>query len=480
MLKKIMFVSSEVFPFAATGGLGDVTGSLPKAVKGQMKQQAEISVVMPMYSKISDEYRSKMTYLKYFFVTLGWRKQYCGIFRLEKDGVVYYFLDNEYYFKRENLYGEYDDGERFAFFSKAVVEMMAQLDYYPDILHAHDWQTALCVVYLKTQFKNIEKYKDIKTLFTIHNIEYQGKFDFSILYDVFDLNYEYSKILEYDGCVNLMKGAVVLCDRLTTVSPMYSKEIKYPEYSHGLHYILKDNSYKLCGILNGIDYDYYNPAKDVQIASEFDEEHLHKKAECKIALQKELSLEEGRDVPVIAVISRLAQHKGIDLVQRIMEEVVQNNDVQLVVLGKGEKEYEDYFSYLDAKYHNKVRSLILYDKDLSKRIYAACDIFLMPSKSEPCGLAQMMASRYGAVPVTREVGGLYDSIKGYYEKDGEIFGNGFTFKNYSEYELKDRIYAALNLYSDKEKWTSLVKKVMKTDFSWEKSAKEYVKLYCEL
>lgn len=480
MVKKIMFASSEVFPFASTGGLGDVTGSLPKALKQQMGEDVQISVVMPLYSAISQEYKSKMTYLKYFFVTLGWRKQYCGIFRLEKDGVEYYFLDNEYYFKRQNLYGEYDDGERFAFFSKAVVEMMAQTGYYPNIFHAHDWQTALSVVYLKTQFKNIEKYKDIKTVFTIHNIEYQGKFDFSILYDVFDLNYEYAKLLEYNGCVNLMKGAIVCCDRLTTVSRQYAVEIKHPEYSHGLHYILKDNSYKLCGILNGIDYNYYNPASDTQIFAKFDEENLDKKTECKVSLQRELGLCERKDVPVIAVISRLAQHKGIDLVQRIMEDIVKNNDVQLIVLGKGEREYEDYFSYLDAKYHNKVRSLILYDKDLSKRIYASADIFVMPSKSEPCGLSQMIASRYGAVPVTREVGGLYDSIKGYYEKDGEIFGNGFTFENYSEYELKDRINAALNLYSDKEKWTALVKKVMKTDFGWERSAKEYVKLYCQL
>jgi starch synthase len=274
-----------------------------------------------------------------------------------------------------------------------------------------------------------------------------------------------------------MKGAIVCADRVSTVSPTYAKEIKYPEHSEGLHYILRDNNYKLSGILNGIDYEYYNPEKDSATAFDFSAENLEGKTKNKLALQKETGLPERADVPMIAVITRLASHKGLDLVERIMESVVAERDVQLVVLGKGEEKYEEYFKYLDRKYPDKVKALIVYDRDLSKRIYAAADIFVMPSKSEPCGLAQMIASRYGAVPVTRETGGLYDSIKGYYEENGEIYGNGFTFANYSEAELRDRIIAALDLYNNTDKWSALVKKIMNIDFSWNISAKKYIELY---
>lgn len=475
--KKILMVGGEAMPFAATGGLGDVLGSLPSAIKSEKGDEYDVRLVMPLYSTVEEKYRKMMTLEKVFTVTLGWRNQYCGIFSLEKDGVVYYFIDNEYYFKRAQMYGNYDDGERYAFFCKATLQMMPQIGFYPDILHAHDWQSALSVVYLKTEYRDSENYRNMRAVYTIHNIAYQGKYDMAILSDIFGIDEKYSSIVRYDDCINLMKGAIVCADRVTTVSPTYSRQIKSPEYSDGLHYILRENNYKLSGILNGIDYEYYNPENDKTIEKNYSPDDLSGKTLCKIALQRELSLPQREDVPLIAIVSRLASHKGLDLVEKIMESVICENDVQLVVLGKGEEEYENYFRYLDSKYHDKVRALMIYDRELSKKVYSACDIFVMPSKSEPCGLAQMIASRYGAVPVTRETGGLYDSIKGYYEQDGEIYGNGFTFANYSEWELKDRICAALWLYRDFDKWTRFTKKIMNVDFSWNVSAKKYIELY---
>lgn len=477
MSKKILMVGGEAMPFASTGGLGDVLGSLPAAIKKEAADDIDIRLVMPLYDCIDENVRKTFEYIGNFYVKLAWRNQYCGIFRIEKDGVTYYFLDNEYYFKRPDMYGNYDDGERFAFFSEAVMQMLPIIDFFPDILHAHDWQSALSVVYLKTEYANAPEYKNIRAIYTIHNIAYQGKYDMAILWDVFGIEYKYASILCYDGCINLMKGAIVCADKVTTVSPTYAKEIKYPEHSEGLHYILRENNYKLSGILNGIDYDYYNPESDDDKASGFSAEDISGKTVNKTALQRETGLPERSDVPMIAVISRLAAHKGLDIAEKILESVVAECDVQLVVLGKGEAKYENYFRYLENKYPQKVKALITYDRALSKRIYAAADMFVMPSKSEPCGLAQMIASRYGAVPITRETGGLYDSIKGYYEKDGEIMGNGFTFANYSEYELKDRIYAALGLYGDREKWNRFVRKIMKIDFSWNASAKKYIELY---
>lgn len=476
-MKKILMVGAEVMPFAATGGLGDVLGSLPKSLAKEYGQNADIRLVMPLYSAIKENYRQKMSFVCDITVPLSWRKQYCGIYKLCENGVTYYFLDNEYYFKRDELYGSFDDGERFAFFCMAVMYLMQTLNFYPDILHAHDWQSALSVIYLKTLFYDVPEYKNIKSIFTIHNIAYQGKYDMSILGDIFALDIKYASLVSYDGCINLMKGAIVLCDKLTTVSPTYAKEIRYPEHSEGLHFILSENSYKLSGILNGIDYDYYNPRTDEVIWQNYSGARPSGKVQNKLELQKELGLPEDEKVPLIAIISRLASHKGLDIVREIMEDVVCENNIQLVILGKGEKQFEDYFSYLEEKHPEKVKTLLLYNRDLSKKIYAAADIFVMPSKSEPCGLSQMIASRYGAVPVTRETGGLYDSIKGYYEKDGEIFGNGFTFANYSSIELKDRIGAAIDLYKNSTKWKKLSKKVMNTDFSWDISAKKYIELY---
>ncbi len=480
MAKKILMVGSEMVPIAATGGLGDVLGSLPEACTRAGEGEIDVRVIMPLYGSIGKEYRNKMSYLGNITVPLSWRNQYCGIFSLEKNGVTVYFLDNEYYFKRPALYGEFDDGERFAFFASAVLHVLPHIDFVPDILHAHDWQSALTVIYLNTLFEDNPLYENIKTIFTIHNVAYQGKYTAAVLGDVFGLDSKYYPYVENDGCINLMKGAIQLADVVTTVSPTYAKELRYPEFAHGMHHILNLNSEKLIGILNGIDYDYYNPETDESLNTKFTSTRLSGKAANKAALQKELGLNKEKDVPMLSIITRLADHKGIDLITCIIREVLDYSNAQLVVLGTGEKQYEEYFRKLDEDYPGRVKTVLAYDKELSKRIYASSDIFLMPSLSEPCGLAQMIASRYGTVPVTRETGGLNDSIHGYYELDGKIYGNGFTFKNYNAHELKDRIFAAIELHKNKDAWKKLVKKVMKEDFSWNVSAKKYIEMYKNL
>ena len=480
-MKKILFVGAEVMPFAATGGLGDVMGSLPAALKAREKDNVDVRVILPLYAAVSDEWRAQMKDEAVFTFNLSWRQAYCGIKSLVKDGVTYYFVDNEYYFKRGALYGFFDDGERYAYFSKAVLEAMMQVGFYPDVIHANDWQSALTVVYLNTKYRNIEGFANTKTVYTIHNIEYQGKYSFAILGDVFDLDPSVHALMQYDDCINLTKAAIECADKVSTVSPRYAWEIQTPEYSHGLHYVLERNAYKLCGILNGIDYNYYNPAKDAPLAKNYDRRNtISGKKENKLALQRTYGLPERADVPMLAIISRLAAHKGLDLVAEIAYDVVRNNDVQLVVLGKGEERFEKFFSQLEADHPDKVRALLTYDRDLSKKIYAACDIFVMPSKSEPCGLSQMIASRYGAVPVVRETGGLYDSIKGYWVDNGEIKGNGFTFANYSAAELRDRIEAALALYNDAPQFKKFVSKITGTDFSWAASAEKYMEMYDSL
>ena len=477
-MKKILFVGAEVMPFAATGGLGDVMGSLPAAIKAREKGDVDVRVILPLYEAVSAEWRAQMKDEVVFSFNLSWRNAYCGIKSLVKDGVTYYFVDNEYYFKRGALYGYFDDGERYAYFSKAVMEAMMRLDFYPDVIHANDWQSALTVVYLNTKYRNIEGYSNTKTVYTIHNIEYQGKYSFAILGDVFDLDQSTYSLMKYDDCINLTKAAIECADKVSTVSPRYAWEIRTPEYSHGLHYVLERNAHKLCGILNGIDYNYYNPAKDAVLVKNYDRRNtISGKKENKLALQREYGLPEREDVPMLAIISRLAAHKGLDLVAEIAREVVSNNDVQLVVLGKGEEKFERFFSELEREFPDKARALLTYNRDLSKKIYAACDIFVMPSKSEPCGLSQMIASRYGAVPVVRETGGLYDSIKGYWVDNGEIKGNGFTFANYSAHELRDRIGAALELYHDAPQFKKFVSKITGTDFSWASSAEKYMEMY---
>ena len=479
-MRKILLVGAEAMPFAATGGLGDVMGSLPAALKKEYGDDVDVRVVMPLYKAIRDEWRAQMKQECVTFIDLAWRHEYCGIKSLEKDGVTYYFIDNERYFKRDGLYGHFDDGERYAFFCAAVLEMFNRLNYYPDVLHANDWQSALTVIYLKRRYGLMDGYRDVKTVFTIHNIEYQGVYDFSILGDVFDIHESHKDIVEWEGCINLMKGAIQCADVISTVSPTYAEEIKSPEFSHGLDKILNDNWYKLRGILNGIDYVYYNPAKDSALKTKFSKRTVEKKAQCKVNFQKEMALPENPDIPMYAMITRLASHKGLDIVCDMIYGLLEQ-DIQFVVLGTGEAKYEDFLREIEYRFPNKVRSIIKYDRDLSKRIYAAADVFLMPSKSEPCGLSQMIASRYGAIPVTRETGGLYDSIKHYYiDEKGKIQGNGFTFANYGASELYECAMKAYNICKDKDNYIKLVQKIMATDFSWSKSAKQYMQMYSEL
>ena len=479
-MKKILFVGAEVMPFAATGGLGDVLGSLPSAITEAAEGRVDVRVVMPMYGTISQYWREQMTKVYEGEISLSWRRLYCGIHSLVKDGVTYYFVDNEYYFNRGALYGYLDEAERFAYFSKVAAALPELVGYYPDVVHAHDWSSALALIYINSKYRHKDGYHDIKLVYTIHNIEYQGQYDFSILGDVFELDWRTKNIVEYDGCINLMKGAIASADIVTTVSQRYADEICSPEYAHGLDRILRDSRFKLLGILNGIDYNYYSPERDSAIAANYSADELYKKYENKLALQRELGLPERTDVPMIAIISRLASHKGLDIISQMIYSLVGGNDVQLVILGKGESHYEGFFKGLEYAYNDKVRALITYDRDLSKRIYAASDIFMMPSKSEPCGLSQMIASRYGSIPVVRETGGLYDSIKPYWMDNGEMRGNGFTFANYSSYELEERTRAAIELWNNGELREAFVKKIMKIDFSWKNSAERYLEMYAPL
>ena len=472
-MSKILFVAAEAVPFASTGGLGDVIGSLPEAIV-KTDKNADVRVVLPLHSKVTTETRKEMTKVAEFTVTLSWRNLYCGVWQLKKGGVTYYFIDNEYYFNRSRLYGEYDDAERYAYFCKAVLDMLPEIDFYPDILHAHDWQSALSVVYLRRRYN----YPNIHTVYTIHNIEYQGVYNFSILGDIFGLSDADREIMEYDGDINLTKGAIVCCDKLTTVSQKYSEEIRTPFYSYGLYHAINRFAFKTMGIVNGIDYKYYNPYSDPDLPANFSTTRLLKnKAVCKEQLQESIGLTPSKDTPIVAMITRLASHKGVDLVKRVIDEALATEDMQFVVLGTGEKDYEDFFCELQERYPGRVRALIEFNKALSKRIYAAADLFLMPSKSEPCGLSQMIASRYGAVPIVRETGGLYDTIKPFNPETSE--GNGITFVTYNAHDMLDAIRRAVALYKTPA-FKTLRKNAMTTDFSWSASAEKYLAMYREV
>lgn len=465
---KILIAASEALPFASTGGLGDVIGSLPAAL---VNKGVDVRVVMPLYASIADVYRERMKYITSTVVKLSWRNQYCGIFELQHNGVTFYFIDNEYYFKRQFMYGGFDDGERFAFFCKAILDIMPHIDFFPDILHTNDWQTALAVVYLKRHYSMINQYKDIKSVHTLHNIEYQGEYDFASMSDVFDISNDDGALMDYEGRLNLTKGAVVCCDKFTTVSPSYAEEIKTETFSHGLHHVLNLYNDKITGILNGIDTDYYKPKS-------FNADDLSGKQQTKADLQSNLDLPVRADVPVVSMITRLVSHKGLDLVVHVLEEFVQA-DVQFILLGTGDQNYENYFRHLAQQYPDKVKAIIAFDKNLAEQIYSGSDIFFMPSKSEPCGLAQMISSQYGTVPLVREVGGLGDSIKNYNPETDE--GNGFTFHDYNAHDMLYTLKSAVDMFvNDKETWNKLILKVMKVDFSWNVSAEKYINLYKEL
>ncbi|MBR1811974.1 MAG: glycogen synthase GlgA [Clostridia bacterium] len=470
---KVLYAASEARPFIASGGLADVACSLPRALR---KRLIGCRVILPLYDTIGQEYKEQMEFITHITVPVAWRRQYCGIFKLKLDGVICYFIDNQYYFKRDGIYGYFDDAERFAFFARAILEVIPYLDFKPDVINCNDWQTALTPVYYSLFYANRPGYENIKTVFTIHNIQYQGQYGMELLNEVLGLSNEEARFVEYDGCVNYLKGAIECADRVSTVSPTYAKEILDPWYSHGLDGILRQREWKLRGILNGIGYDIYDPEKDGDIPANFTAADLAGKAVCKRELQKEMGLPQRDDVPVIGIVSRLVSHKGFDLVKAVLDELLCNADVQVAVLGSGEWQYENFFKEMQQKHGDKLALRLGFDAKLAKRIYAGGDIFLMPSKSEPCGLSQMIALRYGCVPIVRETGGLKDTV--FDSGTGE--GNGFTFASYNAHDMLHTIYRAVEGYKNREGWDILRKRAMACDNSWKSAANEYIKMYNEL
>ena len=469
---KVLFATGEARPFAASGGLADVSASLPRALRSRL---VGCRVVMPLYDCVPAHLRETMTFLTSFSVPVSWRRQYCGVFEAKVDGVIYYLLDNQYYFKREGMYGHYDDAERFAFFSRAVLEMLKYIDFKPNIIHANDWQSALIPVYHTLFYGKEELYSSIRTVYTIHNIQYQGIYGMEIFGDVFGLPEEARDIVQHGDCINLMKAGIETAHRVTTVSPTYAEELMDPWFSHGMDPILRLRSFKLSGILNGIDTVGYDPATDPNLYAPYSADDPSGKAENKRALQERLGLPTRADVPMIGMVSRLASHKGFDLVQHVFEQLLQD-DVQVVVLGSGEWAYETFFRDMYGKYPEKFCFCSGFVPELAQKIYAGSDLFLMPSKSEPCGLSQMVACRYGAIPIVRETGGLKDSIRDC--GDGE--GNGFTFKTYNADDMLYAIRRGLAAYRDPDGWRALTDRAMRCDFSWGKSAGEYIRLYNSL
>ncbi len=471
---KILFAASEAAPFVKTGGLADVIGSLPMELA---KNGHEVNVILPLYEKIGPLWREQMTFLKHFTVPLAWRNSYCGVFELKRDGVTYWFVDNEYYFKRSDLYGHYDDGERFAFFSRAIVEVPGRLGWTPDVIHCNDWQTALVPVYLLESDRIAPHLNNTKTVFTIHNIEYQGRYGRDVLGDVFGLSesFFHEGLLAYHGDVNLMKGAIYAADYVTTVSPTYAQELQEPFYAHGLQGVISANGYKMRGILNGIDTVLYDPQHNANLAKNYSTRGMRGKQMCKQALQKAVGMNENPDVPVIACVSRLVSHKGFDLVCTVLHDIMEM-DVQMVVLGTGEWKYEEAFRQMENQYPGRFAARLFYSNELADAIYAGADLFLMPSISEPCGLSQIIAMRYGTLPVVRETGGLRDTVEAYNCYEGT--GTGFSFANINAHEMLNVLRGAVALYhDDKDAWKQLVKRAMQADFGWERSAGEYTQIY---
>ena len=471
---QLFFAASEVAPFIKTGGLADVAGSLPNALA---KLGHDVRVILPLYSAIPAQWRRQMTFLKSFHFPLSWRNAYCGLFSLEYQGLTYYFIDNEYYFQREGLYGQFDDGERFAYFSRAVVEVPVQLGWSPDIIHCNDWQTSLVPVYLLEARHREPLLMHTKSVFTIHNIEYQGQFDRNILGDVLGLDESYFRedMLSYYGDVNLVKGAIYAADYITTVSPTYAKELQYAFYAHGLEGVIADNYHKFTGILNGIDMEHNNPATDPFLPAPYSAADPSGKAACKAALQEKLGLNVDPDVPIIACISRLVAHKGYELVTAAFPKILEHY-VQFVVLGTGDWGIESFFRMAAQEYPGRVSANLMYSAELASQLYAGADLLLMPSISEPCGLSQMIAMRYGTVPIVRLTGGLKDSVPSY--NPTTVTGLGFTFGSITPGDLLGAIDRGLETYeTDRPNWAALMKRGMTTDFSWDQSAAAYEKVY---
>ncbi|MCY6371377.1 glycogen synthase GlgA [Clostridium ganghwense] len=471
---KVLFVASEAYPFIKTGGLGDVAYALPKALR---KLGIDVRVILPKYSLIDNKYVERMEKICDFEVPVGWRNQYCGLFRLDHDGIPFYFVDNKRYFERGTAYGDYDDGERFTFFSKAVLESISHMwDFVPDILHCNDWQSAMCIPLFNEHFRWRWQYKNIKTVFTIHNLKYQGVYGPQILSELLNLSMDFyteDKLKYYDG-ISFMKGGIKFADAVSTVSPTYAQEIKTEYFGEGLHGLLQCRSNELYGILNGLDTEINNPQIDPNLFFNYCEDNLENKAKNKEELQRMLGLPVNKDIPIIGMVTRLEEQKGLDLVHRVIEEILREN-IQFVVLGTGAQKYEDMFKFFAWKYPDKMSANIYFDASLAQKIYASSDMFLMPSRFEPCGIGQLIALRYGSIPIVRETGGLNDTVHSYNELNGA--GNGFTFKSFNAHDMLYTIKRAIGFYWNKPVWDTLVRRGMKEDNSWGRSAYEYINMY---
>lgn len=475
---KILYVTSEAVPFCKTGGLADVAGSLPKTLAAKGEQ---VAVIMPLYAAVREKWEDKLEYLGYTYVDLSWRHEYCGLFRyVMSDGVSWFFIDNRRYYNRSGLYGHYDDAERFAFFSRAVLSSFSLMDFYPDVIHCNDWQSALIPVYIADENARSDYFKGMRTVFTIHNIEYQGHYGHEVLSDICGLNEGWfdNGIMRYDDGINFLKGAIYCADAVTAVSPTYAQQLKDPAYAHGLDGVIREAGDKLFGVLNGIDMDAFDPEKDPLLQKNYTAKKPEGKAADKAYLQQKLGLAVRSDVPLIAMVTRLVSHKGLDLVRAIGDELM-GDDVQLAILGSGDAEYEQYFEGLCSRHSGKAAFYRGYNAALAQEIYAGADLFLMPSKSEPCGLSQMIAMRYGTVPIVRETGGLKDTVRAYEAWSGQ--GNGFSFAEYNAHDMLHVIREAAELYrSESRRFQKLQKRGMTADFSWDRSAREYARIYRQI
>ena len=471
---KILYAASEAVPFCKTGGLADVAGSLPAALAAQ---GADVAVVLPLYQKVKEKFSDQLHFECYDYVDLAWRHSYCGLFSMERDGVTWYFLDNEQYFRRPELYGYMDDGERFGFFSRAVVRMLPHLRFWPEVIHCNDWQTALVPIYLKDDGVREERFRSIRTVLSIHNIEYQGRYGRQTLGDLFGLDHGWADdgTILMDGDVNLLKGAILCADAVNAVSPTYANELKMPYFAHRLDGIMRRCGYKLSGVLNGIDVKRYDPATDPHIAVNYSAADMAGKQADKAELQKLMGLRQEPYVPIVGIVSRLVSHKGLDLVCEVLHDMMEL-PLQMVILGKGDRKYEEFFQWAAQQYPGRMAVRLDYNEELSMAIYAGADLFLMPSKSEPCGLSQMIAMRYGTVPIVRETGGLKDTVSPY--ESWRDAGNGFTFANYAGSDMLYVIREAVYLYKDyPDAFARLRARAMACDFSWARSAGEYLHIY---
>ena len=473
---KILFAASEAAPYIKSGGLGDVMEALPSELS--KSEDYEVSVILPYYKTLKDDPAFTPEFIKSFYISVAYKDNYVGVFTLKRGKVTYYFIDNEYFFLRDGgYYGHYDDGERFTYFSKAILETLKEINYFPDVIHLNDWQTAPIPVFLKAFYSHMEEYSKIRTVFTIHNIEYQGLMPLDFAGNIMELSGEFVNILTYDGCINFMKGAIVTADKITTVSETYAHEIKYAYFSHGLDPILRENEYKLTGIVNGINTDIYNPKTDKNLPYSFSFSNPSGKAKCKEELQKELGLEVRADVPIVSMVTRLVAHKGLELLECVIHDMMKL-DIELVVLGTGDKRFEDLFRFAEYYYPGRLKAEIKFSGALASKIYAGSDLFLMPSKSEPCGLSQLIAMRYGTIPIVRETGGLFDTVPALNIETLE--GKGFTFKLFNAHDMLNAVERASSFWQDEKKRTKHIKALIKYDSSWEKPVEKYKEVYTSL